>query len=76
MILRGVTVVDTRDGSLTPNVDVILDGERIAAITLQQEESGGPSDSIVEAAGKFVVPGFLDMHTHTLEGKDPAERWR
>jgi imidazolonepropionase-like amidohydrolase len=66
-VLRGVTVVDTRDGSLTPGVDLTLDGGRIAAIRPAAPDAP-PSDT----AGKYVVPGYLDMHAHPFELKDPA----
>jgi hypothetical protein len=33
LVLRNVTVVDTRDGALTPSVDVLVSDGVIAAIT-------------------------------------------
>jgi len=68
-ILRGVTVVDTRDGSLTPDMDVTVTGDRIASIA---PASGGPAIGAVDVAGKYLVPGYLEMHAHPLESKDPG----
>jgi imidazolonepropionase-like amidohydrolase len=69
--LTDVTVVDTRDGSRTPHQDVRLEGGRIAAIgaTGAAREPG-----TVDGAGRFVVPGFVDMHSHALgsAGQDGA----
>jgi hypothetical protein len=33
---------------------------------------GEPGVTTIDAAGKFVVPGFLEMHTHVLGEKDTA----
>jgi adenine deaminase len=67
--LRGVTVVDTRDGSLAPDMDVTLTGDRITSVT---HAGGEPTGTPVDVAGKYLVPGYLDMHAHPLELKDPA----
>ncbi len=87
VVLRGVTVVETRDGSLTPDVDVSLAGGRITAITpttgpadlasvggsyADPTSPTGPGVTTIDAAGKFVVPGFLEMHTHVLGEKETA----
>ncbi|MGX6607971.1 amidohydrolase family protein [Micromonosporaceae bacterium Da 78-11] len=72
LLLRDVTVVDTRDGSRTAGMDVHVRGDTITAVT----STGGDADpgvTVVEAAGRFVVPGYLDMHAHPLaRGVDPA----
>lgn len=75
VVLRGVPVVDTRTGSLTPDLDVTLTDGRIARITpsaarKQDRPDGAPAP--IDAAGKYVVPGYLEMHTHVLGPDDPA----
>jgi imidazolonepropionase-like amidohydrolase len=69
--LKGVTVVDTRDGSLAPNRDVTIDGGRITAIG-PATATGPTSGSVIDAHGKFLVPGYLEMHAHPLQLKDPS----
>ena len=72
LLVRGVTVVDTRDGSLTPNSDINIAGGAITAITPTDPAlHTDPSLRVVDAPGAFVVPGYLDMHAHPLGGKDP-----
>ena len=58
-------MVNTRDGSLTPNVDVMMAGARITAISPARLDSDGPQAG-VRASGLFVVPGYLEMHSHAL----------
>src|SRR3954462_865090 len=71
VVLTDVTVVDTRDGSRTPHQDVRIEGGRIAAIGATGA-AGEPGP--VDGAGRFVVPGFVDMHSHALgsPGQDGA----
>ena len=72
IVLSGLTVVDTRDGSLRPNMDITMTADRIVSITPVGAEPKNPSATIIDTAGKFAVPGFLEMHTHALSQKDPS----
>ena len=67
MVLSGVTVVDTRTGSLAANQSVVLEGGKIQQIVPAGFSIKGATHSI-DAQGKFVVPGYLDMHTHSAAG--------
>src|SRR5277367_644586 len=66
LVIRGVAVVDPRDGSITSNQDVLIAGDRIVAVRPAGNGTEGlpASALIVEAAGKYLVPGFSDMHAH------------
>ncbi|MFN8947171.1 MAG: amidohydrolase family protein, partial [Alphaproteobacteria bacterium] len=59
LIIRGGTVVDG-SGDAPYQADVIIDGNRITAVgrtvTRGREE--------IDARGKIVAPGFVDIHTH------------
>lgn len=70
-VLKGVTVVDPRDGSARPGQSVWIDSGKIQHITSVQETVGSGEYAPVEATGKFVVPGFLDMHMHCLQDPQP-----
>ena len=72
LIIRQVTVVDTRDGSLMSPSDVVVDDGRILAISSAAAAAADESATLVDGAGKFLVPGFLDMHAHCLEDKEPS----
>jgi N-acyl-D-aspartate/D-glutamate deacylase len=59
LVIRGGTVVDGSGGK--PFVaDVAIEGDRIAAVG---ENLGAGRDEI-DASGKIVTPGFVDVHTH------------
>lgn len=63
-VIQNATVVNTRDGSLQRGMSVIVDGGKIQQITPLPVQVNGSSVTLVDGTGKYVVPGFLDMHTH------------
>ena len=73
LILENVTVVDPRTGKLMSGVAVVMNGDRIDRVVPQSELPAGGSDQRVDGTGKFVVPGFQDMHAHTLQDQHPAD---
>jgi N-acyl-D-aspartate/D-glutamate deacylase len=59
LVIRGGTVVDGSGGK--PFVaDVVVEGDRIARIG----KHGGVAAEVIDARGKIVTPGFVDIHTH------------
>jgi adenine deaminase len=70
LLIRGVTVVDPRDGSLRAGQDVRVAGEMIASVEPAGDVS--PAVRVVDAGGQYLVPGFNDMHAHPLGAGDPS----
>jgi dihydropyrimidinase len=60
-VIRGGTVVNAT-GAVT--ADVLVDGERIVALADPSVSAGWSADTVVDATGKYVVPGGIDAHTH------------
>src|SRR5579863_3676958 len=44
--------------------DILIDGEKIAAIAAPGSFDGRQGDSVLDARGKYVFPGAIDVHTH------------
>jgi imidazolonepropionase-like amidohydrolase len=63
-----VTVVDPTDGSEQRDRTVVVEGDRIVAISAGAVPGPAPG-RVVDLRGKFVIPGLWDMHTHFA---DPA----
>ncbi len=60
LIVNGTVV--TADGS--SSADLLIDGETIAVIGADLAASGLTADETIDAAGKYVIPGAIDVHTH------------
>ncbi len=72
LCIEGGTVVDPRDGSLVADATVIVDRGRIVGVGTNGSAKAGPSADRIDARGKYVVPGYNDMHSHVLELDDPS----
>ena len=63
ILIRGGTVVTATGSSAA---DVLIDGETVVAL-LDPAHTGsfaGLADRSIDATGKYVVPGGIDVHTH------------
>lgn len=69
-VIQNVTVVNTRHGSLAPGRSVVLEGGKIKAIAAAASVRLGGTAQAIDAAGKYMVPGYLDMHAHTVAFAD------
>jgi imidazolonepropionase-like amidohydrolase len=72
LVLNGVTIVDTQSGKLTRNQSVAIDNGKITQIGRAGSIKGGTGAKVVDARGKYLVPGYLDMHVHSLNQPDPT----
>jgi len=51
-------------GSDLAQADLVIEGETIALLGLDLAARAGPFDRVVDAAGLYVLPGGVDVHTH------------
>src|ERR1700731_3683489 len=66
LLIKNGTLIDGRGCDPVPNMLVVVEGNRIAHVgpadgRLRPER---PEDTVIAAAGKFILPGLIDAHCH------------
>jgi len=91
LILRGVTVVNGEGAPPVGPMDVVIEGNRIAAIHnvgfpgVPIDEERRPKalagDRVLDLEGHYLLPGFVDLHAHFggdeqgVPAEYPAKLW-
>jgi imidazolonepropionase-like amidohydrolase len=70
--VRNVTVIPGIGAQSIPNTTVLVRDERIVAVGPATEIVVPPGARVVEGAGKFLLPGFIEMHAHTSKTRGSA----
>lgn len=67
LLLRGAIVLEGNGTPARGPFDVLIEDKKIAAIT--PARTAPPEDGIrvIEARGKYVLPGFINLHGHTQD---------
>lgn len=73
LILFNVTIVDTHTGKLTPKATIVIESGKITRIVQANTVIAGASARRIDGNGKFVVPGYWDMHTHPFNSPNLEE---
>ena len=66
ILIQNVSVIDTAAGSLR-RTDVLVAGQKIISVGPTGKVPAGAQ--IVNATGKFLIPGLWDMHVHLWEAE-------
>ena len=62
-----VTVIDTETGRELRDQTVVISGDRISGVKSSQKVKPLAGSKVVDASGKFLIPGLWDMHVHRAE---------
>lgn len=65
-VLQNVSVIDTATGTVQPDMTVELSGDRIQAVVPAAGYQPPEGARIVDAKGRFLLPGFVEMHAHVI----------
>ena len=76
VLIRDAQVVDVAAGRVRSGQLVLVRDGRIAQIVSTSSESqpGAVDARVVDAAGGFLIPGFIDTHAHVAMGPVKLER--
>jgi dihydroorotase len=65
ILITGGHVIDP--GRLNDRADVLIENGKIAAVGRNLARGGASSVTVINATGKLVLPGFIDLHVHLRE---------
>ncbi len=65
LLVRGGALIDGTGASRRDTTSVLIDGDRIAAVGDDADASVARDATVIEAAGKTVMPGLVDSHLHS-----------
>lgn len=73
-IRNGILILPNEHGNFTARTELVLCyEERIARIVPVSEFSAADADEVIDAAGAYVAPGFLNVHIHGCDGADTMD---
>jgi imidazolonepropionase-like amidohydrolase len=64
LVLAHVTVIDVTGGVSRPDMTVVIRDGRISEVGDAGKAAPPQGATVVNAAGKFLIPGLWDMHVH------------
>jgi len=67
IVIKDATVIDVSTGKLINNQTVLIEGNKITSIG--NKVAIPKTATIVEAKGKFLMPGLWDMHAHAFSDR-------
>jgi hypothetical protein len=73
LVFTNANVVDTRTGHAARNLTVVVKDGRIAGVAKVGLIESNRNLHVINAGGKYLIPGLWDMHVHTAGG--PAAAW-
>ena len=61
-----VTVIDATGSPAQPDMTVVVSGDRISGVGKFGTVAIPPNAQVMEARGRFMIPGLQEMHTHAF----------
>jgi imidazolonepropionase-like amidohydrolase len=65
LAITSASVIDGRTGRVTNGLTILVEGDRIVAVGPPNRVRIPEGTTLVDATGKWVTPGFIDVHTHS-----------
>jgi len=68
LVIRNGIWVCVQSGEIIPNIDIAIKGQRIAYVGENASHTISKETQVIEAGGRYMVPGLLDGHMHIESG--------
>jgi predicted amidohydrolase len=67
-VITHVSIIDATGSPVQRDMSVTIEGNRIVRITKSGKAKPPANARVLNAQGKFLIPGLWDMHVHTVFG--------
>ena len=64
LVIQGGTLISGTGEAPVPNAVIVIEGNRISAVGTRGSVRIPSAAQVIQADGKFILPGFSDMHVH------------
>lgn len=64
LVIRGGTLIDGTGKAAVPNTVIVIEKNKIVAVGRQEDVTYPQNASVIDASGKFILPGLIDLHVH------------
>jgi len=78
VVFTNARVITMNGDEVLEGATVVIEGNRISAVGKAEGTAVPPDAMIIDAAGKTIVPGFIDAHAHAghfRSGITPQKHW-
>jgi imidazolonepropionase-like amidohydrolase len=72
LVIAHVTVIDCTGAAAKPNSTVLVTGGLISAVGPSETVTIPSGARVIDATGKFLIPGLWDMHGHLTDATEDA----
>lgn len=73
-VITGATIIDSTKPEPIKDAVIVIEGDRIKKIGARSGIEIPKGVQIIDASGKFIIPGLADMHNHLGNGSLSFER--
>src|SRR5262245_41312363 len=74
LVIDHVTIIDGTGNTPIRNGAIVVEGNRIQQVGPRGNIRSGPGVTIIDANGKFAIPGLIDAHVHFDQSGDVFTR--
>src|SRR5574341_2136646 len=68
LVVRNGQWVSVQSGEIIPETDVAIKDGHVAFVGLDAKHTIGKGTKVIDAGGRYLVPGLLDAHMHVESG--------
>jgi len=68
LVIRGGKWVSVQSGEVVPDTDIAIVAGHVAYVGRDTSHAIGKKTKVIEARGRYLVPGLLDAHMHVESG--------